>query len=75
MTFCFKDWVLTPLELIERWDDYKIHSSYHIEKHDNAAPQHCLGSAPHVVKVSDWFQTCPKPVAEVIFGQSHHEEQ
>ena len=61
MTFRLKDCVLHPLELLERWDAYKIHSAYYIEKHVNAALQRCLGLAPHFVKVSDWFQTCPKP--------------
>eukprot|EP00536_Pseudo-nitzschia_multiseries_P006259 jgi/Psemu1/255250/estExt_Genewise1Plus.C_1300068 len=61
MTFRLKDCVLTPLELLERWDAYKIHSGYYIEKHVNAALQRCLGLPPHFVTVADWFATCPKP--------------
>jgi DNA polymerase zeta len=61
VTFRLKDCVLTPLELLERWDAYKIHSWYYIERHVNAALQRCLGLAPHFVKISDWYQACPKP--------------
>lgn len=61
MTFRLKDCVLTPMELLERWDAYKIHAAYYIERHVNAALQRCLGLAPHFVKVADWFQACPKP--------------
>uniref|UniRef100_A0A7S4AA49 DNA polymerase n=1 Tax=Pseudo-nitzschia australis TaxID=44445 RepID=A0A7S4AA49_9STRA len=61
VTFRLKDCVLTPLELLERWDAYKIHSGYYIEKHVNAALQRCLGLPPHFVTVADWFATCPKP--------------
>jgi DNA polymerase zeta len=32
VTFRLKDCVLTPLELLERWDAYTIHSSYYIIK-------------------------------------------
>mgnify|MGYP002784568135 CR=1 FL=1 len=32
MTFRLKDCVLTPLELLERWDAYTIHSSYYIQR-------------------------------------------
>jgi len=61
VTFRLKDCVLTPQELLERWDAYKIHSGYYIEKHVNAALQRCLGLPPHKVTVSDWFALCPKP--------------
>jgi len=61
VTFRLKDCVLTPLELLGRWDAYKIHSRYYIEKHVNAALQRCLGLAPHFVTVADWFGACPKP--------------
>ncbi len=61
VTFRLKDCVLTPLELLARWDAYKIHSRYYIEKHVNAALQRCLGLAPHFVTVADWFGACPKP--------------
>lgn len=32
VTFRLKDCVLTPLELLERWDAYTIHSSYYIKR-------------------------------------------
>ena len=32
VTFRLKDCVLTPLELLERWDAYTIHSAYYITK-------------------------------------------
>lgn len=32
ITFRLKDCVLTPLELLERWDAYTIHSAYYIER-------------------------------------------
>jgi DNA polymerase zeta len=32
ITFRLKDCVLTPLELLERWDAYTIHSTYYITK-------------------------------------------
>ena len=32
VTFRLKDCVLTPMELIERWDAYTIHSAYYIER-------------------------------------------
>ena len=32
LTFRLKDCVLTPLELLERWDAYTIHSAYYITK-------------------------------------------
>merc|ERR1711865_1369561 len=55
------DCVLTPRELLERWDAYKIHAGYYIEKHVNAALQRCLGLPPHFINVSEWFAVCPKP--------------
>ena len=61
VTFRLKDCVLTPLELLGRWDAYKIHSRYYIERHVNAALQRCLGLSPHFITVSEWFGACPKP--------------
>ena len=61
ITFRLKDCVLTPLELLERWDACKIHSGYYIEKHVNAALQRCLGLSPHFITVADWFGACPRP--------------
>jgi DNA polymerase zeta len=61
ITFRLKDCVLTPLELLERWDAYKIHAGYYIEKHVNASLQRCLGLAPHFIEVAEWFGACPKP--------------
>eukprot|EP00751_Fragilariopsis_kerguelensis_P017566 CAMPEP_0170833452 /NCGR_PEP_ID=MMETSP0734-20130129/343_1 /TAXON_ID=186038 /ORGANISM="Fragilariopsis kerguelensis, Strain L26-C5" /LENGTH=1050 /DNA_ID=CAMNT_0011199777 /DNA_START=13 /DNA_END=3162 /DNA_ORIENTATION=- len=54
VNFRLKDCVLTPQELLERWDAYKIHSGYYIEKHVNAALQRCLGLPPYSVTVSEW---------------------
>ena len=61
VTFRLKDCVLTPLELLERWDAYKVHSAYYIEKHVNAALQRCLGLSPYYISVAEWFGACPKP--------------
>jgi DNA polymerase zeta len=61
VTFRLKDCVLSPLELLERWDAYKIHSGYYIERHVNAALQRCLGLSPHFISVAEWFGACPKP--------------
>jgi len=61
VSFRLKDCVLTPLELLERWDAYTIHSSYYIAKHVNASLQRCLGLHPHNVDVSAWYEMCAKP--------------
>lgn len=67
VTFRLKDCVLTPLELLERWDSYTIHSTYYITKHVNASLQRCLGLAPHYIDVNSWFQSCPKPRRRIHF--------
>lgn len=67
MTFRLKDCVLTPLELLERWDAYTIHSSYYIRRHINASLQRCLGLAPHFVDVNAWYDSCPKPRRRIHF--------
>lgn len=61
LTFRLKDCVVTPMELLEQWDAYTIHSAYYITKHVNAALQRCLGLAPYHVNVTAWFESCPKP--------------
>lgn len=67
ITFRLKDCVLTPMELLERWDAYTIHSAYYIERHVNAALNRCLGLAPHWVDVNAWYQSCPKPRRRIHF--------
>jgi DNA polymerase zeta len=59
--FRLRDCVLTPMELLEQWDAYTIHSVYYITKHVNAALQRCLGLEPHFVNVQSWYDACPKP--------------
>ena len=61
VTFRLRDCVLTPMELLEQWDAFTIHSAYYITKHVNAALQRCLGLAPYHVNVNAWFESCPKP--------------
>ena len=61
LTFRLKDCVVTPMELLEQWDAYTIHSAYYITKHVNAALQRCFGLAPYHVNVNAWFESCPKP--------------
>ena len=67
VTFRLKDCVLTPMELLERWDAYTIHSTYYISKHVNASLQRCLGLAPHHINVNSWFESCPKPRRRIHF--------
>jgi DNA polymerase zeta len=59
--FTLKDCVLTPMEMLEGWDAYKINARYYIVKLVNAALNRCLKLAPHYVDVNDWYQSCPKP--------------
>lgn len=66
-TFRLKDCVLTPMELLEQWDSYTIHSGYYITKHVNAALQRCLGLPPYRIDVSTWYQACPKPRRRIHF--------
>lgn len=66
-TFRLRDCVLTPLELMEQWDSYTIHSAYYIMKHLNAALQRCLGLPPYEVDVSSWYELCPKPRRRIHF--------
>jgi len=61
VSFRLKDCVLTPMELLEQWDKYTVHTSYYITKHLNAAVQRCIGLVPHKIDVSKWFDACPKP--------------
>eukprot|EP00978_Attheya_sp_CCMP212_P005620 scaffold12580_cov55-Attheya_sp.AAC.10 len=61
LRFRLRDCVLTPLELMEEWDSYTLHSAYYIEKHVNAALQRCLGLAPYNIDVNVWYRACPKP--------------
>lgn len=67
VSFKLRDCVLTPMELLEQWDAYTIHSAYYITKHVNAALQRCLGLAPYHADVSKWFQESPKPRRSIHF--------
>jgi DNA polymerase zeta len=67
VTFRLRDCVLTPMELLEQWDAYTIHSAYYITKHVNGASQRCLGLAPHKVNVNSWYESCPKPRRRIHF--------
>jgi hypothetical protein len=70
MTFKLRDCVLTPMELLEQWDAYTIHTAYYITKHVNAALQRCLGLPPYQIDVSFWFDDCPKPRQRIHFWPS-----
>lgn len=65
--FRLRDCVLTPMELLEQWDAYSIHTSYYIEKHVNAALQRCFGLAPHRISIEAWYAHCPKPRRRIHF--------
>lgn len=67
LTFRLRDCVLTPMELLEQWDAYTIHSAYYIAKHVNSALQRCLGLAPHFVDVNLWYTECPVPRKRIHF--------
>lgn len=67
ITFRLKDCVLTPMELLEQWDAYTIHTTYYITKHVNAALQRCLGLAPYNIDVNAWYEACPKPRRRIHF--------
>lgn len=67
INFRLRDCVLTPMELLEQWDAYTVHSAYYIVKHVNAALQRCFGLAPHKVNISAWFESCPKPRRRIHF--------
>ena len=62
-----RDCVLTPVELLEQWDSYTIHSTYYTTKHVNAALQRCLGLPPYNVNVNAWYEACPKPRRRLHF--------
>mmetsp|Transcript_19602 Transcript_19602/g.22540 ORF Transcript_19602/g.22540 Transcript_19602/m.22540 type:complete len:565 (+) Transcript_19602:5837-7531(+) len=61
ITFKLRDCVLTPMEILTRWDSYTIHSAYYATKHVNAALQRCLGLSPYNIDVNTWYESCPKP--------------
>ena len=67
VTFRLKDCVLTPTELLQRWDAYTIHSAYYIEKHVNAALNRCLNLPPYGIDVNTWYKECPKPRQRIHF--------
>ena len=67
VNFRLRDCVLTPMELLEQWDAYTIHSRYYITKHVNAALQRCLGLPPHNVDVNAWYESSPKPRQRIHF--------
>jgi DNA polymerase zeta len=66
-TFKLRDSVLTPMELLEQWDAYAVHSTYYITRHVNAALQRCLGLAPYFINIAEWYESCPKPRKRVHF--------
>jgi hypothetical protein len=66
-SFTLKDAVMTPMEAMERWDAFTIHSTYYIERHVNAALQRCLGLAPYNIDVNAWYTSCPKPRLRIHF--------
>ena len=61
INFRLKDCVLTPMELLEQWDTYTIHSAYYATKHVNAALQRCFSLPPHKIDVHRWYEVFPKP--------------
>jgi DNA polymerase zeta len=67
VSFRLKDCVLTPMELLEQWDTYTIHSTYYITKHVNAALQRCLSLAPYFIDVASWYDKCPKPRGRIHY--------
>ena len=60
-TFRLRENVLTPLELLERWDSYAVHLSYYTTKHVNAALQRCFGLAPFNINIESWYESSSKP--------------
>ena len=70
-----RDCVLTPMELLEQWDAFTIHSTYYITKHVNAALQRCLGLSPHHVDVSLWFEASSKPSRSIHYWPSTRSRQ
>lgn len=59
--FRLRDCVVTPMELLEQWDSYTLHSTYYITKHVNASLQRCLGLSPYYIDVHSWYSQFPKP--------------
>lgn len=59
--FKLRDCVLTPMELLEQWDSYTLHSTYYITKHVNASLQRCLGLSPYYIDVHSLYSHFPKP--------------
>jgi DNA polymerase zeta len=55
------DCVVTPLELLEQWDSYRINVAYYITKHLNAALHRCFSLPPYSIDVHKWYEACPKP--------------
>jgi hypothetical protein len=66
---------MTPMELLEQWDSYSIHSSYYIERHVNAALQRCFGLAPFKIDISKWYNSCPKPRRRIHFWPQSRAKQ
>eukprot|EP00804_Cyclotella_cryptica_P015105 CCRYP_000678-RA/>CCRYP_000678-RA protein AED:0.04 eAED:0.04 QI:194/1/1/1/0.90/0.83/12/2203/2174 len=65
--FKLRDCVLTPLELLEQWDSFTIHSAYYVTKHVNASLQRCFGLAPFNMNVHSLYQACPKPRQKIHY--------
>lgn len=55
------DCVVTPMELLEQWDSYRINVAYYITKHLNAALHRCFSLPPYLIDVHKWYEACPKP--------------
>ncbi len=55
------DCVVTPMELLEQWDSYRINVAYYITKHLNAALHRCFSLPPFLIDVHKWYEACPKP--------------
>jgi DNA polymerase zeta len=59
--FKLKDSVLTPMELLEQWDAFTVHTAYYLSRHVNAALQRCFGLPPHKIDIGAWYDQCAKP--------------
>jgi hypothetical protein len=75
MVFKLRDCVLTPMELLEQWDAYTIHSAYYITKHVNAALQRSLGLAPYFIDIASLYDSSPKPRHRIHFWPTTRSRQ
>jgi DNA polymerase zeta len=65
--FRLRDCVMTPMELLEQWDAFTIHTGYYIENLVNKALQRCFGLPPHRIDISAWYAASPKPRRRIHF--------